>query len=146
QPTVQLHIYPSASTITDANHARLIHNCHRHALNVESIRTQKTSALPSKTAKAHGRRSGAQPKYQRPAHTRTGITWNAGPASAGIPGRHAWNPQSRPSPSEQRWFEPPRRRHNPAVHQELDVSELGRRKHLDHALKAHRLIERFGTG
>jgi len=71
----------------------VIHNSYRLALKGESMRKQKTTALPPKAAKGQWRRSGAQQKYPRPAHPRPGIVWNDGPASAGITGRHAWNPQ-----------------------------------------------------
>jgi DNA replication protein DnaC len=52
-PVDQWHIYLEDPTVADAILDRLIHNSYRLALKGESMRKQKTTALPPKTAKGH---------------------------------------------------------------------------------------------
>jgi DNA replication protein DnaC len=52
-PVEQWHTYLEDPTVADAILDRLIHNSYRLALKGESMRKQKTTALPSKTAKGH---------------------------------------------------------------------------------------------
>jgi DNA replication protein DnaC len=52
-PVEQWHTYLEDPTVADAILDRLIHNSYRLALKGESMRKQKTTALPSKTAKSH---------------------------------------------------------------------------------------------
>jgi len=52
-PVEQWHTYLEDPTVADAILDRLIHNSYRLALEGESMRKHKTTALPSKTAKGH---------------------------------------------------------------------------------------------
>ena len=52
-PLEQWHAYLEDPTIADAILDRLIHNSYRLALKGDSMRKQKTTAAPSKTAKGH---------------------------------------------------------------------------------------------
>jgi DNA replication protein DnaC len=52
-PVEQWHAYLEDPTIADAILDRLIHNSYRLALKGDSMRKQKTTAAPSKTAKGH---------------------------------------------------------------------------------------------
>jgi DNA replication protein DnaC len=52
-PVDQWHVYLEDPTVADAILDRLIHNSYRLALKGESMRKQKTTALPPKAAKGH---------------------------------------------------------------------------------------------